>query len=58
MLGTLKLHESSTSRWFLAFNFVNFSFQEIAQNNINIEKSPKYSIQVQTEKMTTQNVCY
>ena len=28
-----------------------FYFQEIAQNNINTEKSPKYSIQVQSEKI-------
>ena len=41
----------------LGIKFVNFSLQEIAQNNINIKNSSKYSNQVQTDKMNTQNVC-
>ena len=39
-----------------ALNFVNFSFTEIAQNIVNIEKSPKYYVSDKMDNITTQNV--
>lgn len=37
---------------------MNFALQEIARNIVNTGKFPKYSVLIQTEKITTQNVYY
>ena len=47
-----------TSRRFSALIFVNFSFAEITQNIVNIQKSPKCYVCDKMDNIITQNVYY